>query len=132
MLAVHFGMADQFVRDLRSNVKCSNRAKLEHGGWPSREPLGYVNDKGTKTVQVDISQAKYVVRAFELYATGSYGLQDITDILHDEGFRTKSGMKIYRNQIQRPPPVLVLCGDYVIKWETLRGKPHTPHLKSSL
>lgn len=101
MLAVHFGMADQFVRDLRSNVKRGNRAKLEHGGWPSRAPLGYVNDKGTKTVQVCPKQAKYVVRAFELYATGSYGLNDITRILYEEGLRTKSGMKIYRNQIQR-------------------------------
>lgn len=101
MLAVHFGMADQFVRDLRSNVKRGNRAKLEHGGWPSRAPLGYVNDKGTKTVQINKEHAKYVVKAFELYATGSYGLQDITDILYTDGFRTKTGKKIYRNQIQR-------------------------------
>ena len=101
MLAVHFGMADQFVRDLRSNVKRGNRAKLEHGGWPSRAPLGYLNDKATKTVQICPVQAKYVVRAFELYSTGSYGLAEIAEILYDEGLRTKSGKKIYRNQIQR-------------------------------
>lgn len=91
----------QFVRDLRSNVKRGNRAKLEHGGWPSRAPFGYVNDKATRTIQVCPKQAKYLVRAFEMYATGSYGLNEIADTLYAEGLRTKSGRKIYRNQIKR-------------------------------
>ncbi|MDB5204851.1 MAG: hypothetical protein JWP09_879 [Candidatus Taylorbacteria bacterium] len=101
MLAVHFGMANQFVRDLSVNVKRGNRAKLEKGGWPHHAPLGYYNDKATKTIQIHKEQAKYVSRAFELYSTGSYGVKQVADILFDEGFRAKSGKKVYENQIQR-------------------------------
>lgn len=101
MLAVHFGMANQFIRDLSSNVKRGNRAKLEKGGWPNHAPLGYYNDKATKTIQVDKERSKYVIRAFELYTSGSFGLREISDILYKEGLRTRSGKKIYRNQIQR-------------------------------
>ena len=72
MLAVHFGMANQFVRDLSVNVKRGNRTKLEHGEWPNHAPLGYLNKD--KTIAVDPERAKYVVRMFEMYSTGGYGM----------------------------------------------------------
>lgn len=131
MLAVHFGMADQFVRDLRSNVKRGNRAKLEHGGWPSRAPFGYVNDKATRTIQVYKEQAKYLVRAFEMYATGSYGLNEIADTLYAEGLRTKSGKKIYRNQIQRTLNSPFSAGLMVSNGKYYEGN-HSPLISKTL
>lgn len=110
MLAVNFGMSSQFIRDLRANVMRGNRAKLEKGGWPNHAPLGYKNNRLTKTIEVDEERAKYVVRAFDLYNTGGYGLKEISDILYNEGLRTKSGKKIYRNQIQRVLYSSFSCG----------------------
>ena len=101
MLAVQLGMANQYIRDLSVNVKRGNRAKLERGEWPNHAPLGYKNDKTTKTVKVDLKKAKYVKRAYELYATGGYTLKDVSEQLHKEGFRTVSGRKVLRSQIHR-------------------------------
>src|SRR5258708_1647863 len=42
--------ATKFIDDLRANVKRGNRARFEKG-WPNHlPPIGYLNDKATKTV----------------------------------------------------------------------------------
>ncbi len=101
MLAVHFGMANQYVRDLSENVKRGNRAKLEKGGWPSFAPIGYINDKVNKTLKVDRKIAPYILRTYELYSTGGYSVQQISDILYKEGWRSKAGKKMYKSHIYR-------------------------------
>ncbi len=101
LLAVNFGMANQYVRDLSVNVKRGNRAKLERGEWPNHAPLGYLNDKATKTVKIDKKFAPYVIRAYELYLTGGNTLEQITKVLYDEGLRTKTGGICRSNQIHR-------------------------------
>ena len=101
LLAVNFGSANQYSRDLSVNVKRGNREKLSRGEWPNHAPLGYLNNKETKTIIIDKERAKYVIKAFDLYSTGGYGVNEITSILYSEGFRTRSGHKVYRNQLER-------------------------------
>ena len=101
MLAVEFGMANQYVRDLSVNVKRGNREKLSRGEWPNHAPFGYLNDKTTKTIVVDPVLSKYVVRAFELYLTGSHSFQSISDTLYQEGLRTQTGKKVFKGHIQK-------------------------------
>ena len=100
-LAVQLGMANQYIRDLSMNVKRGNRAKLERGEWPNHAPMGYINDKATKTVKIDKKFAPYIVRAYELYLTGGYTLKQITKVLYDEGLRTKTGGLCRSNQVHR-------------------------------
>ena len=101
LLAIKFGMANQYSRNLAVDVKRGNREKLARGGWPCFAPFGYKNDKANKTIVVNEEKAKYVVRAFELYSTGSYGLKDIAKILYDEGLRTGTGGKFLFGNIRR-------------------------------
>lgn len=101
IMSIEQAMANQYIRDLSVNVKRGNRTKLEKGQWPNRAPFGYVNDKLNKSILVDKKMAKYVIRSVELYATGGYSLKQITDILFQEGLRTKSGGKVLRSQIHR-------------------------------
>ncbi len=101
MLAVHFGMANQYIRDLSINVKRGLRAKLERGDWPNKPPLGYFNDKNTKQIVIDPISSRYVVRAFELYATGSYGIEDLADKLYAEGLRSNRGAKIHKSTLHK-------------------------------
>lgn len=101
LLAVQLGMANQYIRDLSANVKRGNREKLARGEWPNHPPFGYLNDKATKTVVIDPIRAKYVVRAFELYATGGHGFLDISNILYNEGLRTKNGSKVYKGHFHK-------------------------------
>jgi DNA invertase Pin-like site-specific DNA recombinase len=101
IMAMQFGMSTQFSRDLSVNVKRGNRAKLEKGGWPHMAPIGYLNDKATKTILVDPKKALYIKRAYELYATGAYGLKEVADTLYKEGLRTPGGRKVFFAQIHR-------------------------------
>jgi site-specific DNA recombinase len=99
LMSIEQAMATQYLRDLSENVKRGNRTKLERGEWPSYAPFGYKNDRVNKTILVDENRAPYIRRAFELYATGGYGLNQIVDILYSEGFRSKTGGKVFKNQI---------------------------------
>jgi site-specific DNA recombinase len=101
MLAVHFGMANQYIRDLSVNVKRGLRAKMDRGEWPNRAPLGYLHNTQRKTLIVDPVMSLYVVRAFELYATGSYSIESLVQKLHEEGLRTASGHKVLKSTIHR-------------------------------
>lgn len=99
LFSVESGMANQYILDLSKNVKRGIVAKLEKGGYPNYAPMGYVNNKLEKTIEINRSQAKYIRKGFELYATGNYSLNDITQILYDEGFRTRGGKKVYKSKI---------------------------------
>ena len=101
LMSIEQAMANQYIRDLSVNVKRGNRAKLERGEWPNHVPLGYLNDKATKTAKIDKKFAPYIVRAYELYLTGGYTLDQITKVLYDEGLRTKTGGMCRSNQIHR-------------------------------
>ncbi len=100
LLAVNFGMANQFIRDLSSNVKRGNRAKMEKGGWPNHAPFGYINNKAEKKIDLDPVRSKYVVRAFDLYLQ-SKNFKEISDILYAEGLKTSSGKKVLKGKIQK-------------------------------
>lgn len=101
LMSIEQAMANQYIRDLSVNVKRGNRAKLERGEWPNHAPFGYLNDKATKRVVIDTERSPYVIRAYELYTTGSYSFKNISDILYTEGLRTMSGKKVLKSQIHR-------------------------------
>ena len=110
IMNIDFGMSKKFVDDLSVNVKRGNKAKLENGGWPGPAPLGYLNNKLDKTLIVNKKNSKYIVRAFELYASGKYGFNQIVSILYDEGFRTKTGLMVRKATIHRMLNNRLYCG----------------------
>ena len=99
MLVMDFGVGKKYSDDLSDNVKRGNRKKLEDKGWPGFAPLGYLNNKADKTIFVDTLRAPFIQKMFELYATGGYSTQDITDILYNQGFRSRGGKKVYKSKI---------------------------------
>lgn len=101
LMSIEQAMASQYIRDLSTNVKRGNRAKLERGEWPNHAPFGYLNDKATKKVVIDPKRGPYVKRVYELYITGSHSLKEIAEVLYKEGLRTASGYKVFQNQIHR-------------------------------
>ncbi len=131
ILAMQFGMANQYSRDLSVNVKRGNREKLARGEWPNHAPFGYLNDKPTKTIIIDPIRSKYVVRAFQLYATGRYGFNEIAKILYEEGLRTSSGKKVYRGHIHRFISQPFYCGLMLREGKYYPGK-HQPLISKQL
>ncbi|MDD3487673.1 MAG: recombinase family protein [Candidatus Moranbacteria bacterium] len=98
---VEAGMANQYIRELVVNVKRGQLTKLEKGGYPNYAPIGYKNNRIEKTIEPDEERAKYVKRAFELYATGSVSLKALADKLYQEGFRSRGGYKYNKSKVHR-------------------------------
>ena len=98
LFAVESSSANQYVRDLSTNIKRGIRSKLEKGVWPIVAPIGYLNKD--KMIVVDKKRAKYIRRAFELYAGGDMSLKAVANQLYKEGFRTPNGNKYHKSNIQ--------------------------------
>ena len=89
MLSITFGYSKYYVDTLSENVKRGNRMKIERGWRPNQAPLGYLNDRETKTIVKDPVRFPLVRRMFELMLTGTYGPKAIALMARDEwGFTT--------------------------------------------
>lgn len=76
------------------------RIKLQHkainGGTTGKAPLGYLNARVEhegrliNTIQIDPKRAPLVRRAFELYATGEYGLERLEATMADLGLTARA------------------------------------------
>jgi DNA invertase Pin-like site-specific DNA recombinase len=95
MLAIMFGQSKYYSDALSENVKRGNRTKIANGWRPNLAPLGYLNDKATKTIVPDPAHFPLVRRMFELMLTGAYTPKQIALIARDEwSFRTPRRRKI--------------------------------------
>src|SRR3989344_2421391 len=102
MTSVEFGMANQFILDLKTNTKRGLDAKGKRADYPGRAPLGYINDSRIKLVAVDKKKSKIVRRAFELYAEGNWRLEDAANFFAEHGIKTKGGNPIKRDNVSSP------------------------------
>ena len=88
MMQVEFGVANQFIIDLRSNTKRGLRAKAEKGVFPGRAPLGYLNDmfqkKGEKGIVIDKIKFPIIRKLWDMILTGEYTISDLHIIARDD------------------------------------------------
>ncbi len=77
MIAVELGMANQYVRDLSTNIRRGIREKIRRGIYSSKAPLGYVNDPKTRTIEPHPEFFPKMKRIMGLFATGEYSLTAI-------------------------------------------------------
>lgn len=104
MVNTVFASFNQMQRDITSEkVTMTMEAKASLGYFPALAPLGYMNIKnpnqavekaGQKIIIKDPERAPLVKKAFELYATGNFNVFDITDVMYENGLRTKYGKKL--------------------------------------
>lgn len=131
LMSIEQGMASQYIRDLSSNIKRGHRAKLERGAWPSRAPFGYLNERATISIVIDPVNSKYIIKAFELYATGSYSFKQIAEILCSEGLQTKTGKKYFAGNIYKIVNNPFYCG-LMRRYGKLYIGNHTPLVSKEL
>jgi site-specific DNA recombinase len=77
MIAVEFGMANQYVRDLSVNIRRGIREKVRRGIACSKAPLGYYNEPRLRTMEPHPTTFSKLKRILELFATGEYSLTAI-------------------------------------------------------
>lgn len=84
MLSVLLGFSKYYVDALSENVKRGNRTKIEKGWRPNIAPLGYRNDKETKTILPDGVHFDTIQRLFRLALTGTYTVRALLHIVTEE------------------------------------------------
>jgi len=77
MIAVELGMANQYVRDLSTNIRRGIREKVRRGIYSSKAPLGYINEPRLRTIEPHPEDFPKTKRILELFATGQYSLTAI-------------------------------------------------------
>ena len=91
-------LAKHFLDNLSEETKKGMREKVQEGGYPSLAPLGYQNID--KMIEIDSERADLIKKSFELYATGDYSIQTLTDELNRRGLRSRKGLKLVKRSIQ--------------------------------
>ena len=80
-----------------ADIRYKMGEKAKKGGTIGRAPLGYLNvierfdGRDVRTVKVDPERGPVVQLAFELYATGDFTLQALSDELYERGLRSRPG-----------------------------------------
>lgn len=94
--------ARSYVLQLSDNVKRSKEQAVKSGHWIGLAPLGYihvVDEKGEKNIVPDPDRAHFIVKLFEMYATGNYSLLKLAEEAEKLGLRTRKGKKVAKSQI---------------------------------
>lgn len=95
--------ASSYVRQLSDNVKRSKEQSLKNGEWTSKAPFGFVNvtlPAGKKHIEIDSHNAPYVIKMFEMYATGTKSFQTIADEMNRLGLKNSQGNPILPSRIE--------------------------------
>ena len=131
MLSVLLGFSKYYVDSLSENVKRGNRTKVENGWRPNQAPLGYLNNKETKTIVKDPIHFPLIRRIYELMLTGAYTPKQIALKARDEwGFRTPRKKRIGGGPLALSSTHKILTNPFyagIIVWngQTYPGK-HEP------
>ena len=122
MLSIAFGQAKYYVDSLSQNVHRGLKYKIKQGVWPAKAPMGYRNDRNTKSIVVYEPEARPLKKAFELYSTGKYALDDIGAFLFEHGMKNKySGGQLNDSNLRRVLMRPFYTGLMVFKGEMYEG-----------
>lgn len=100
ILNIMFNLAQDESRKLSSRVKFGHRQAINKG-----HVLGSSNITGYKKnnckLVIDESEAKFIVKLFELYATGEYGFYKLSKKLGSMGYFNKKGNLYDKDTLKR-------------------------------
>ena len=131
MLSIAFGQSKYYVDNLSENIKRSYRQKLKNGLWPQRAPVGYLNDKKTKSIIIDPDKAPLVRKIFEAYATGNYTLSALRKMIGDLGLTGNKGKELVLSHYQHILKNNIYHGILYFGGEFYEGK-HEPLITKKL
>lgn len=95
--------AKNYIDNLSEEVKKGQKEKLAQGWLPCRPKPGYktVGERGHKTHVPDEAAAPVMRRHLELYATGEYSVQKLSNLIFEAGLRSSTGKRIYKSRIHQ-------------------------------
>lgn len=104
LMDMEFGIANQFVLDLSKNTKRGLQSKADKGQFPSRAPIGYLNDKhglkGQKEILPDPDKFNAVRKLWDKALTGKYTIYRLSEIAYEEfGLTGYNGKPVSKNVV---------------------------------
>jgi molecular chaperone GrpE (heat shock protein) len=105
--------------------------KLSKGIWPQWAPVGYLNDRQTRTIVIDKDKAPLIKKTFELYSTGAYTLYRLRETINACGLTGTKNRTLavcnYQHILKNP----IYYGIIRYKGEIYEGK-HEPIITKKL
>lgn len=124
ILQIHFGMANQFSRNLSQNVKRGLTHKVKRKEYPRRAPIGYENEgeEGRRNLVPHPTEAPVIKELFNLASTGDYSMGYMIDWLYKKkNFRNRSGNKIYKSHLYSILTCPTYYGHFLFQGELHEG-----------
>ena len=119
-------MAKNYVDNLSEEVKKGLREKAEQGHWPTKAPVGYVDNLATHRIEVDPVRGPLLTTLFDLYASGQYSLKALTAKAHAMGLsHPRSGRRMMKAEMHRILQNPIYIGDFRWLGRLYRGS-HAP------
>ena len=98
---IHFMMANQFSRNLSSDVRRGLEYKAKRGEYPRPAPLGFetYGEVRKRNIRPSKEASPQIRQLFELGATGEYSLTGLHKYADMQGFRTRRGKGISKSHL---------------------------------
>ena len=96
---MHFWMSTQYILDLQKDIKRGIRKKIANGGVCQKAPLGYLNNKLNKTIEIDKQNYKWVIEIFNLRAKNTT-YKNISELLYNKWLKNKKWEPISKTTIE--------------------------------
>lgn len=90
VFTIHSALAQAESEKTAVRVRMGAVEKARQGKWNGKPPDGYVLNKITKHLDIDLQFAPMVREVFHLYTSG-WGARKIAAVLNERGLRTKRG-----------------------------------------
>ena len=98
---IQMAVAEDYVRNLRSEVLKGQRGQLERGLYPFSAPIGYLNNGKRELKTIDPVKGPLVKRAFELYGSGQYSLHSLRREMAARGLAKASGQSLSKGCVEK-------------------------------
>src|SRR3989338_9989277 len=134
VLQIHFGMANQYSRNLSQNVKRALNHKAERGEYPRPAPLGYegFGERGKRKMKPHPFEAQLIIESFQYAKSRCYSLGYICDYLYKKGLRTKRGKKVGKSHVYKILTTPTYYGYFYHKGELFKATNYEPLIPKSL
>ncbi len=94
-------VASDYIRNLRQEARKGFYGNLKKGLYPLCAPLGYINHGKGKVKTIAPKRGPLVREAFELYASGKYGLNALAKEMNARGLTTRAGRAVSVDRLSK-------------------------------
>jgi site-specific DNA recombinase len=123
ILQIHFGMANQYSRNLSQNVKRGLSYKVKRGEYFGQAPLGYINagERNSRNIKPDSILGPIIIKVFEEAAKTSVNLVYLADYANKIGLRTRKERRVGKSELHLILTNPLYYGSFRFKGEICKG-----------